>query len=143
MTLVASWLVLASGSALIAAAAAAGYLEVRPLVATSGAPVEQAAALIAAPIAPPLSVSGQYAFLRACEALPWDLHVLLTPLENRKALLEACLNIADAISAGQPTSGFAWLVGAETAAELGKALDYHDRYVHAAGTAANEQWQAE
>lgn len=100
-------------------------------------------ALAAGDYQPGPSIFAQRQLLDSCVEAISGLYGSLRADEDRRPVLEQCLGYADAAAAQNPSTSYAWYVGALAASELDDIAGFESRILRSQATAPNEQWLAQ
>lgn len=133
----------ALSACLLLAASYGTALEAMPYVAAGGTLERRLDSLEHGFVPVGLSLASQQMVLADCAAVSRSIYGRALGTGHRVRLLATCARIAAGITAGAPTHGYGWYVGALMAAEQGDRAGLNRQLAQAYATAPTEQWLAE
>lgn len=104
---------------------------------------ERFASLAAKNPSPGPSIASERLVLDNCVRTISSLYGRLQPTDRKSQVSEHCLEAADAIVRQNPSSSYAWYVGALTSELTGDTAGMNERLLKSQQTGAAEQWIAE
>ncbi len=135
--------VLVLSLALIGAGAWVGLREASPYFSGGVEETERFASLAGKPPQPGLSIASERLVLDNCVRTLSSLYARLQPAARVAEVSANCLKAADAIAQQNPSSSYAWYVGALTSELGGDTTGMNERLLQSQRTGPAEQWIAE
>lgn len=129
--------------ALVAGGGWVGMREAAPYLRGGIDDAERFAALAERLPVPGPSIASERLVLDNCVRIISSLYARLQPADRKGAVARNCLEAADAITRRNPSSSYAWYVGALAAERLGDLAGMNARLQQSQQTGASEQWIAE
>lgn len=136
------WAVFIVGFGLTIASAWTVYREFLPLLQSGTTAASKTSALVARAIVPGPSYRSKLLVLNSCNDALNSVEGAVLPLDERRALLSHCSEIAHAVVATTPTYSLAWYVGALAAEGMGELGKMEAGLVQSQLTAPSQGWLA-